>query len=71
MRCRGCGSEEHFVADCTAANKAKMISLVTHHAGSDATALPLDYLFDIVQEIPPETWAHFDDKSIDESFQDD
>ena len=69
MRCRGCGSEEHFVADCTAANKAKMISLVTHHVGSDATALPLDYLFDIGQEIPPETWAHFDDKSIDESFR--
>ena len=45
MRCKGCGSEDHFIADCTIANKAKMVSLVMNHVRSVVSTLPFDYFF--------------------------
>ena len=60
MLCRGCRSDEHFIAKCTAANKAKMISFVEEHVGSDALQLPFDHILDTVQDIPDPIWNdHF------------
>lgn len=44
------------VADCTAENKAKMVALVAHHVGIDATALPVEDIMDILQEMYDDSW---------------
>ena len=40
-----------------------MLSLVTHYVGNDATFLPLDHIFDVVQDLPSDTWAQFEEES--------
>ena len=65
MRCRGCNSDEHFIADCNERDKPKLIAFANDLIGADALNYPGNQILEMIQELPDDIWDLFLSSQVD------
>ena len=65
MRCRGCNSDEHFIADCNERDKPKLITFANDLIVADALNYSGNQILEMIQELPDDIWDLFLSSQVD------